>query len=145
MNINFIIGSKAFFGDLKDYKSKDEDLLVIDDKIESSKGILHCNLDKNKDVFICGNLSKTEFLNDTVISNYPLKVGKFLVPKFAEYIKLTINELKSLEFLFNKLDSKHKYEKLIFDYYIENGSFTLTDKQLNKVYKVYIKNRNYNL
>ena len=64
-------------------------------------------------------------------------IGKFLVPDFAKEIGLTIEDLKELEFLTNNLDERHLYEKIIYDSYIENGDFVLTDEQRLKAYNEY--------
>ena len=34
-------------------------------------------------------------------------------------------------FFFDKLDVKHKYEKLIYEEYIENNDFVITQEQLH--------------
>jgi hypothetical protein len=54
-------------------------------------------------------------------------IGKFLIPEFNELINFTIDDLPRLEPLLNRLDDKHKYEKIIYDSYIENNAFVLTD------------------
>ena len=41
----------------------------------------------------------------------------------------------------DNLDDKHKYEKVIYDSYIENGEFKLTDEQLQKAYLEYKNNK----
>jgi hypothetical protein len=70
-----------------------------------------------------------------------MKVGKFLIPEFVEYISFKIEELKQFEEIFDKLDDKHKYEKKIFEYYIQNNDFKLTNEQLKDVYEEYKKYR----
>jgi hypothetical protein len=66
-------------------------------------------------------------------------LGKFLVPDFAKEIDLTIEDLKCLSHLLEKLDEKHTYEKIIFNSYLENGDFYLTDEQRNRAYEEYKK------
>lgn len=77
---------------------------------------------------------------DLALQN-PLKIGKFLVPEFNEYINFTINDLKVFEDSIDKLDDRHKYQKIIYDAYIENNSFTITDQQIEKAYQEYKKYR----
>ena len=43
--------------------------------------------------------------------------------------------------MFDRLDDKHKYERLIYESYINNNSFTLTEKQLQEAYDEYRKYR----
>ena len=87
-------------------------------------------------------VDREEFLNN--ISVDTIKVGKFLVPDFCEYIGFNIDDLKSLYKCFDNLDDKHKYLKVIFDAYIENNSFNLTDKQRDDAYSVYKQARELN-
>ena len=56
-----------------------------------------------------------------------MRVGKFIVPEFCEYIGFEIKDYELLKPIFDKLDDKHKYEKVIMESYIENNSFTLTE------------------
>lgn len=86
-------------------------------------------------------MTKDEFIDIDLKVNDALKIGKYLVPEFIEYIGLTINDLHKLKPLVNKLDIKHIYEKSIYDYYIQNNNFTLTNEQLETVYNIYKNNK----
>ena len=133
----FKIGSRAFFENLKGFISNDYDELCIMDRFPfKDTNSLRANL-QGKDVIFYKNLSKEEYINDAIKS--PIKIGKFLVPDFARYINLTIDDLKLLKESLDKLKDKHKYEKIIFDAYIENNDFILTEQQLNKAFEVYKK------
>ena len=68
-------------------------------------------------------------------------VGKFLIPEFCEEIGMTIEDLPKLRPLIEKLDDGHKYEEIIFNSYIENGAFILTDEQRLKAYNSYKESR----
>jgi hypothetical protein len=57
-----------------------------------------------------------------------LVIGKFLVPEFCERISFTIEDLQKLSPLTKILDDKHKYEKVIYDSYLENKDFVLTEE-----------------
>ena len=70
-----------------------------------------------------------------------MAVGKLLVPEVCNYMGITLEELKQFEFAFENIDDKHKYEKIIFDSYIKNNSFTLTKEQRDLAYKEYKKYR----
>lgn len=70
-----------------------------------------------------------------------MQLGKFLIPTFIEAIGFTIEDLKKLQPLADNLDDKHKYEKVIYDSYIQNNDFTLTDEQLQKAYLEYKHNK----
>jgi hypothetical protein len=68
-------------------------------------------------------------------------VGKFLVPEFCKAIGFTIMDLPRLYPLIQKLDEKHMYEAIIFDSYLQNGDFVLTDSQREKAYQSYQTSR----
>ena len=70
-----------------------------------------------------------------------MQLGKFLVPTFVEAIGFTIEDLKKLQPLADNLDDKRKYEKVIYDSYIQNNDFALTDEQLQKAYLEYKNNK----
>ena len=97
--------------------------------------------DKNEDVFLYRNINKDEFIKDALTSGVPMRAGKFLVPEFVEYIGFNIEDLKVLKPMFEQMDDKHKYETVIYDSYIENNSFTLTDAQRDRAYEEYKKTR----
>lgn len=128
-----IVGSFAFFRNVEGFKPKDVDELYILDC--ALFGYKVNRMRKNGvDKFILYNSGKDKLI-ETIED--PLQVGKFLVPEFAKYIDLTIEDLKKLEQWFDKLDNKHSYEKLIYEYYIENNDFFLSEEQLKKVYIKY--------
>ena len=138
----FIIGSNVFFADYyDDYISHDIDELHIMDNW-SIKNTNVLNLKNNdKDIFYFKDMSKQEFINDTLTCNTPMRVGKFLVPEFAQHLNMTIDDLKQLKPMIDKLDDKHKYEQLIYDFYIENNDIILKEKQRDIVYDEYKKYR----
>ena len=135
-----MIGSSVFFSEYEDYESKDKDVIAIMDTFIPHKNSLNMKI-KGEDVFLYRNMSKQRFIQDAFASGVPMRAGKFLVPEFAEYIGMEINDLKRLAPLFDQMDEAHKYEKIIFDAYMENGSFTLTDAQRNAAYEEYKKAR----
>ena len=97
--------------------------------------------ERGEDVFMYRNLSKDEFINDTLNSGVPMKAGKFLVPEFIEYIGLEIDDLLKLKDMFENMDKEHKYETIIYNAYVKNKSFTLTSSQRSKAYKEYKSSR----
>lgn len=136
----FIIGSNAFFSNIPGFKAKDIDELSIVDKTFGKSDVINIKF-KNKDVFFYKEMSKQDFIKNTLDSNVPMKAGKFLIPDFVNYLGFTIEDLKKLKQCFDNIDSNHLYEKYIFDFYIKNNQFNLTKDQLDKVYKIYLNNR----
>ncbi len=143
MNVikTFKIGSSVFFSKFDDYMTKDNDIIRIMDVWKFNETNV-LNLKRNgDDIFMFRNMTKDEFINDTLSCNTPMRVGKFLVPEFVEWLNFTIDDLKLLKPQFDRLDEKHKYEQVIYDAYIENNAFTLTEKQLQEAYNEYRKYR----
>lgn len=136
----FLIGSRYFFSCFDDFDSKDIDELEI---IETDKfkymrqlsGLGKCLFQLKK------YSSKEEYISYALTQSLGMVVGKFLVPEFCEAIGFTIEDLPRMQPLIDKLDDKHKYEKIIFDSYIKNGSFTLTNEQREEAYKNYKESR----
>lgn len=145
MQHRFITGSQAFFSSFGDFKPKDIDVLIVDDNPNGYKMMRQTHLNKGKCVFEWKDMSADEFINYT-LEHYdtPMQIGKFLVPEFAGYLELTLEQLKRLQPLIDKLDDAHKYEEIIYNAYLTNGSFTLTEAQLNDAYESYKSTRKIN-
>ena len=131
-----LIGSKYFFSCYADFNGSDVDEIQLVETNEfkqmrqlTGKGKCLFQMKRHKD--------KQEYIDWAVKSNLGMVVGKFLVPEFCEEIGLTIDDLPQLKVLIDKLDDKHKYEEIIYNSYLQNGSFTLTDEQRRKAYKSY--------
>ena len=129
-----IVGSQIFFKGLPNYFPKDIDYVEI---VEKNPISVHFN---DKCIFQIVRKPKEKLLDD-VFRSIPMAMGKFLVPGFIKEFDITIEDLKKLEPITRKLDAKHRYEKIIFDSYIENGDFYLTDEQRMKAYEEYLKYR----
>jgi hypothetical protein len=136
----FKIGSSYFFNKFDDYIQKDVDELHIMDSFVNRTNVLNFK-GGNSDIFFYRNMEKEEFINDILDSKVIMRIGKFLIPEFCKYIGFTIDDLKSIRYLFDEIDDKHKYEQLICDYYLENNDFSLTEEQLGRVYEFYKKER----
>lgn len=137
-----IIGSSVFFSGYDDFHSKDTDVIAIMDSFLPGRNSMNMKLKETReDVFLYRNIDKEGFIQDALTSGVPMRVGKFLVPEFAEYIGLQVEELPRLKPLFEQLDEKHRYEKIIYDSYMENNSFTLTEAQRQRAYDVYKMSR----
>lgn len=135
-----IIGSTYFFKDIEGFKSKDLDTLEI---IENPKEFKYSYqlTGRGRCIFKWKKMTPKEFIQVSLSRNCPMELGKFLVPEFCKEIGFTINDLKQLQILRDTLDNKHKYEAIIFDAYIENNDFYLTDEQLSCAYEEYKKYR----
>ena len=136
------MGSSYFFDRYDDYKLKDNDELhIVDEFILPNKVCMNMRLFDGNDIFIFKNTDKQEYINDVYESGVNMKVGKFLIPEFNKYINFTIDDLKSLQPIFDNMDEKHTYERVIFESYLKNGDFFLTDEQRREAYKEYKRSR----
>ena len=132
-------GSGYFFSEYPDYVVHDYDKLVL---VEGLPAPVLKMRRGNDDVIFVRKASPEEMLSQCLDPKVPaMRAGKFLIPEFNEKIGFTIEHLKRLEPVFNRMDEKHKYEKIIFDAYIKNNSFTLTDAQRDTAYQEYKKYR----
>lgn len=139
----FQIGSKIFFSCYDDFVPHDDDLLILQKPEDnpSYKQYAYMSMAGN-----CINFwverPLDEFIQIHLDYNNYILFGKFIVPEFARYIGMTIADLKKLEPLVKKLDKKHKYQEIIYNAYIENNDFVLTDEQRLKAYQSYRQSRN---
>ena len=136
----FDIGSSVFFSMYEDYNSKDKDVLLIVDRIIGGKDCMNAKIKKD-DVFLYRIMSKEEFIKSTIDSGVYMKAGKFLVPEFANWLGITIDDLRIFDDLFEHIDKKHSYETLIYKFYIENNGFWLSQTQRDLAYEEYKKSR----
>ena len=135
-----LVGSKAFFENIKGFRSKDTDILELVDNPTDFKYLRQFRF-KDKCVFQWRNMPVDEFIDAELMMNVPMSVCKFLCPEFIKLKGLTIEQLKRLQPLVDNMDEKHMYLKTIYDFYIANNDFTLTDEQLNDAYNIYLKYR----
>lgn len=138
------IGSSVFFeGAFDDYKSKDRDYVVIVDKIPGNQLCGRLKIRDDDLMIYQQGLSKDTYIALALESENTLRIGKFLIPEFNKFIGFRVEDLSVFKDKIKKLDDAHKYQKIIYDAYLENGSFSLTDEQLNKAYVEYKKYRDY--
>ena len=135
-----LIGSQYFFSGYADFVSKDIDELEILDTNEFKQ--VRQITGQGKCLFqLKRQESKQDYITWALKSKIGMVLGKFLIPEFNKQIGFTIEDLPKVKSLIEKLDSKHFYEKIIYDSYIENGSFTLTDEQRDRAYESYKQSR----
>lgn len=135
-----LVGSYYFFKDYDDYKPKDYDYIVICDKERSTatteRRVCSFNTRKEKCYTFCS--TKEEFIDRfKKCDNVSVNFGKFLIPEFANKIGLTIEDLKGLKKYVDLLDDKHSYQKIIYNAYMKNNDFVLTDNQRKRAYTAY--------
>lgn len=138
------IGSQVFFSKYPDYTSHDKDFVEFQEKPELYRTFMNVK-GKGNDIFYYRTMSKKEFIDYELkhCINTPMAAGKFLSPELAEYMNITIDDLKLFQSAFDNIDERHTYEKVIYESYIKNNAFVLTDEQRNEAYKLYKENKKY--
>lgn len=138
--MKYLIGSSYFFSCYEDFVPHDIDEIEIVETSEfqhkrqiTGKGRCLFQL-KRKDTF-------QEYLDWDVETKLGMAVGKWLVPEFCAEVGFTVEDLPKLRELVEYLDPRHMYERIIYDAYIINNSFTLTDEQRLAAYNSYRTSR----
>lgn len=140
MNERILVGSRAFFGSIDGFQSKDTDYLELVDETNGFQWRRECSA-RGLCVFQYKRESAARMVRRTLDHGDALLVGKFLVPEVAQAIGATVADILPLETLLPKLDEKHKYVAVIFEAVRLNGSFELTDEQRAAAYEAYRKAR----
>lgn len=134
----FDAGSKYFFYNYPGFSSKDIDVICI----TNDKNVPYWRLIRypGVDHFYIWNTTKEQHIEQS-LKRGSYFLGQFLIPEFNEYIGFTIEDLPRLEPLLRLLDEKHQYEAIIYNSYLENGEFKLTQQQRDQAYLSYKKSR----
>ena len=131
----FIVGSRAFFRQMKDFMPTNRNYLeLIEDP--SFEGFIEKSL-RGTNNYYYKKEDPSVMIQRTIEANRPIMVGKFLVPEVAEALGLTVEDILPLAPLIEKLDKKQEYLQIIFNAYKANNSFTLTDEQREEAYLAY--------
>ena len=136
-----LIGSRYFFSEYPDYHSHDIDKVEVQDTNEYE--YVRIIRGQGKDYFFFKRKPKEEMIQDALQQKLAMVVGKFLVSEFCQEIGFTFEDLPRLKPLIDRLDEKHLYEKIIYEAYLSNGSFTLTQEQRDQAYEEYKRLRDY--
>ena len=118
-----LVGSSYFFKSFEGFKSKDTDRVVLIEHPVGFKNVRQTS-GSGSCLFEWRKMTADEFVEYALTKGPAMQIGKFLVPEFCEEIGFTIEHLKKLEPLVEKLDVKHGYEKIIYNSYIKNGVIT---------------------
>ena len=140
MDNSILVGSGYFFNMYPDFNSKDVDTVQL---IDTNDFENICQISGNGECLflVKKHTNKQTYIDWALKSKLGMVVGKFLVPEFCQEIDFTVDDLLKLKPLLEKLDDKHKYEEIIFNAYVENNSFTLTDEQRGLAYQSYKESR----
>lgn len=138
MMCKFTVGSQAFFKECPGFHPGDIDEVEFEDNPKMYRNFMQFRkTDGTRCLFKWRKMSADEFIEYALTSKLPMEIGKFLVPEVCEYLGITLGHLKKLNPVIQKLDKKHQYEKVIYDSYLSNGGFFLTDEQRKQAYEIY--------
>lgn len=137
-----LVGSRAFFDGIPDFKPHDSDWVEFYDTSEVSfqyKNVLKAGRDC---VFQLVRRPKQQRIDYSLAHERPFSLCMFLVPRICEEFGMDLHDLELLRPMRENLNYRHLYLGIIFDAYMENGSMTLTDNQRTHAYIEYMKARN---
>lgn len=136
-----ITGSRAFFSGMEGFKPKDFDVIVIVNNKEVPFKWMRQTSNGSVDVFEIVRHPKAKLISHAVVKAQPMAIARFLTPAFAKEIGLHPSDLPALRPMRENLDTKHEYLGVIYDAYVSNSSFELTDDQRQAAFDVYLKCR----
>lgn len=147
MEKKFIAGSLYFFKDMSDYKLHDLDYVIITD--EMFRNYHHIFLIEDgigKDYFYWKKNTPEWHVNSLLSEkSFSLDIARVLIPEVCKELGFTIEHLKQVKPVLDKIESqvgpKYNYYKIIYDSYIENNDFVLTEEQRLKAYQSYRESR----
>ena len=140
--MKILIGSSVFFNEYNDFIPHDIDYVLFEEHPQLYKTFAYIKT-KTEDIFAYKQMSKDEFLQYELkhCKKAKMAVGKLLVPELVKYMNITIDDLKKFKFAIDEIQEKHSYEKIIYDAFIKNNDFILTQEQRDKAYQEYKKYR----
>lgn len=133
------MGSSYFFQKYSDFSSHDTDYIEIVGNADFPKK--RSIRGRGLDLIQLAARSMESILRDDINENLPMNVGKWLIPEFCRLVGFKFGDLPKLKQMIDALDEKHLYEKTIYESYLENGDFTLTEHQRLKAYNEYRESR----
>lgn len=139
------VGSSVFFGDMPGYEAHDVDYVcLLDRPLVPGRQVM--NMKRRTagvlcDYFLMVDTAKEEMLRRTLEADEPLRAGKFLAPELATHLGMAVDDLRLLDTLFTRMDEKHRYEYVIYQAYLANGSWQLSESQRAEAWKAYREGR----
>lgn len=134
-----LVGSASFFKGMEGYNGKDNFIKVIDEPREGSSKWWS---KRGEDTFEWVRHGKEAQLRKLMSTGVVKRVAALLTPELAMVFGVTVEDIRDLEYIWNKCEGKTAYYKVIADAYIENGVFVLTEEQKAHAFEVYKEARN---
>lgn len=131
------VGSNYFFSCYENFKSKDiDEIEIIPEDADVDFNFLRYTHSTAHCLF---EIKKSDKYKDWVLGNARnnLHIASFFIPEFCKEMGYTLKDLSDVSVRLSQLSPNHQYYRAIYNAYIENGSFTLTDEQRDAAYKIY--------
>ena len=138
-----LTGSRLFFDGIEGFNPKDTDCIQFVESKDVNFIFRKRSFDRTDgtDTFYVVKQDKKHYLRWAAKFAYGSTLGQFLTPEFCHEMGITIDDLPMLTSLCERLDDRHRYLKIIFDAYIENGAMELKEHQRLMAYEEYKKER----
>ena len=137
-------GSEVFFGGIEGFTPHDHDAIQIVEAKDVNflfRRQMYDHTD-DTDTFYVVRQPKEHYIRWAVKFATGNILGQFLTPAFCEAFGITVDDLPKLQPLCDRLDARHRYQIIIYNAYIANGSMTLTAEQRQAAYEEYRQARN---
>lgn len=132
---DILVGSRSFFGSMPYFNSKDTDYVRFE-KLPDGE-IYQRLVGWKTDYFIFGTTDKEVLLDFIESTGDYLHVAPFLSPAVCKIIGFRPEELPRIEKYVKLVPPKYRYYEKIYNAYVENDDFYLTEEQRAAAYKVY--------
>ena len=128
-------GSRAFFSGIEGFMPKDNDIVMLVDPDQVSFQWMRQTSNGSTDLFEIVRRPKAELIDQAIEKAKPMAIARFLTPAFAQEIGLQPADLPLLQPMRDRLDKKHEYLGIIFDAYVKNQEFVLSDEQRDAAFE----------
>ncbi|MCH5307629.1 MAG: hypothetical protein J1E37_06060 [Prevotella sp.] len=136
-----LTGSRAFFSGMEGFHPHDSDYIEIVEPKDVDFYYKNCKKEGTDCIFQNVRRPKDKRIRWALKYENPMSLCNFLIPEFAREFNITIEDLETLRPMRDMLDRRHQYLGVIYDAYIANGDFTLTDEQRQTAFDEYTKER----
>jgi hypothetical protein len=136
-----LVGSRAFFDGLPNFKPHDSDYVEFYNPEEVSFTYKNVIKEGRDCLFQLVRRPKQERIDYALAHERPFSLCMFLVPRVCQEFGMNLQDLEQLRPMRETLNPRHLYLGAIYDAYMENGSMALTDDQRQHAFVEYLNNR----
>jgi len=145
MRKQFLAGSNYFFKQYTDYQKHDIDYIVLNDDMPLDYWHFYDDIQQIDWFYWKINTPKWHIEYLLKPNSFALDVAHLLIPEVAHDLGITIKDLDRLQPIIEQIvpqvGPEYHYYELIYQFYLQNNGFWLTQEQLDTVYNDYKKYR----